>query len=130
MSPSRSRAGSAAAEELAAAILRALRRSPNQSVDLAPLAEDLGADPLAVQLAVERLHARRMLVAPFIEPGRAGGAELTAIGLRWLIAREGGIPKDVPVALRAATGRVRSEDEAARLPRAQVYGTRRSGPSG
>jgi len=130
MSPSRSRAGSAAAEELAAAILRALRRSPNQSVDLAPLAEDLGADPLAVQLAVERLHARRMLVAPFIEPGRAGGAELTAIGLRWLIAREGGIPKDVPVALRAATGRVRSEDEAARLPRAQVYGTRRSEPSG
>jgi hypothetical protein len=130
MSPSRTKARSAAAGELAAAILRALRHSPNSSVDLAPLAEELGADPTAVQLAVERLHARRMVVAPFIEPGRAGGAELTAVGLRWLIAREGGTPKDVPVALRAATGRVRSEDEAARLPRAQVYGTRRSGPSG
>ena len=130
MSPSRTTANSGAAGELAAAILRALRRSPNRSVDLAPLAEELGADPTAVQLAVERLHARRMVVAPFIEPGRAGGAELTAIGLRWLNAHEGGTPKDVPVALQPATGRVRSQDEAARLPRAQVYGTRRSGPSG
>ncbi len=134
MSPARKaarpRGSPKVADDLSAAILRALRRSPNHSVDLAPLAQELGADPLTVQLAVERLHARRMLVAPFIEPGRAGGAELTAVGLRWLIEREGGKPKDVPVALQPASGRVRSEDEAARLPRAEVYGTRRSAPSG
>ena len=112
-------------EELDAAILRFLRASPNKAVDLAPLASDLGVDPVAVQLAVERLHARRMVVAPFIEPGRAGGAELTGVGLRWLIAREGGKPKDVPVALQKATGRVRAQDEAARLPRADVYGVNR-----
>ena len=40
----------------------------------------------------------------------------------WLIAYEGGKPKDVPVALQPAKSRVRAEDEAARLPRAQVYG--------
>jgi hypothetical protein len=114
-----------AGDDLDAAILRALRASPNTVVDLAPLADDLGVDPLAVQLAVERLHARRMVVAPFIEPGRAGGAELTNVGLRWLIAREGGKPKDVPVALQPAKGRVRAEDEAARLPRADVYGVNR-----
>ena len=66
-----------------------------------------------------------MVVAPFVEPGRAGGAELTAVGLRWLIAHEGGTPLDVPVAFQPAQGRVRAQDEAARLPRAQVYGTRR-----
>lgn len=130
MSPSRRRVRTSTADELAMAILRALRRSPNRAVDLAPLAEELGADPVTLQLAVERLHARRMVVAPFIEPGRAGGAELTAVGLRWLIEREGGAPKDLPVALQSAQGRVRAEDEAARLPRAQVYGTRRSAPSG
>ena len=112
-------------EELDAAILRFLRASPNKALDLAPLASDLGVDPVAVQLAVERLHARRMVVAPFIEPGRAGGAELTSVGLRWLIAREGGKPKDVPVALQKAKGRVRAQDEAARLPRADVYGVNR-----
>ena len=114
-----------AGDDLDAAILRSLRASPNTVVDLAPLAAELGVDPLAVQLAVERLHARRMVVAPFIEPGRAGGAELTNVGLSWLIAREGGKPKDVPVALQPAKGRVRAEDEAARLPRADVYGVNR-----
>ena len=114
-----------AGEELDAAILRFLRAAPNQVVDLAPLADQLGVEPVTMQLAVERLHARRMVVAPFIEPGRAGGAELTNVGLRWLIAREGGKPKDVPVALQPAKGRVRAQDEAARLPRAEVYGVNR-----
>jgi len=114
-----------AGEDLDAAILRFLRATPNLVVDLAPLAADLGVDPVAMQLAVERLHARRMVVAPFIEPGRAGGAELTNVGLSWLIAREGGKPKDVPVALQKAKGRVRAQDEAARLPRADVYGVNR-----
>ncbi len=112
-------------EDLDVAILRLLRRQPNEYVDLAPLAEELGIDPVRIQLAVERLHQRRMLTAPFIEPGTAGGGQLTEVGLRWLIGREGGKPKDVPVALRPATGRVRAEDEAARLPRAEVYGPRR-----
>jgi hypothetical protein len=119
------KAGPPSGEDLDAAILRFLRATPNRAVDLTPLASELGVDPTAMQLAVERLHARRIVVAPFIEPGRAGGAELTAVGLRWLIAREGGKPKDVPVAFQPAKGRVRAEDEAARLPRAQVYGARR-----
>ena len=117
--------GPPSGEDLDAAILRFLRATPNQVVDLAPLAGDLGVDPVAMQLAVERLHARRMVVAPFVEPGRAGGAELTNVGLRWLIAREGGKPKDVPVAFQPAKGRVRAQDEAARLPRAEVYGLKR-----
>ena len=111
--------------ELDAAILRYLRATPNAALDLEPLAEKLGVDPIAMQLAVERLHARRMVVAPFVEPGRAGGAELTEVGLRWLIAREGGKPKDTPMAFKPAKGHVRAGDEAARLPRAQVYGVRR-----
>ena len=111
--------------DLDAAILRFLRGTPNRALDLAPLAADLGVDPVTMQLAVERLHQRRMVVAPFIEPGRAGGAELTNVGLRWLIAREGGKPKDVPVAFQPAKGRVRAQDEAARLPRAEVYGVKR-----
>jgi hypothetical protein len=119
------KAGPPSGDELDAAILRFLRSTPNQALDLAPLAADIGVDPVTMQLAVERLQARRMVVAPFIEPGRAGGAELTAVGLRWLIAREGGKPKDVPVAFQPAKGRVRAEDEAARLPRAQVYRVRR-----
>jgi len=119
------KAGPAAGAELDAAILRFLRATPNRVVDLAPLAAELRVEPFAMQLAVERLHARRMVVAPFIEPGTAGGAELAAAGLRWLIAREGGRPKDVPVAFQPAKGRVRAQDEAARLPRAQVYGVRR-----
>jgi hypothetical protein len=122
--PSR-KTGPPSGDDLDAAILRFLRATPNRAVDLAPLASDLGVDPVTMQLAVERLHARRMVVAPFIEPGRAGGAELTNVGLRWLIAREGGKPKDVPVALKPAKGRVRAQDEAARLPRAQVYGVKR-----
>ena len=119
------KAGPPTGEELDAAILRFLRAKPNQALDLVPLAEELGVDPIAMQLAVERLHQRRMVVTPFIEPGRAGGAELTAVGLRWLIEREGGKPKDVPVAFKPAKGHVRPQDEAARLPRAQVYGVRR-----
>jgi hypothetical protein len=119
------KAGPPTGEDLDAAILRVLRATPNGTVDLAPLAADLGVEPVAIQLAVERLHARRMVVAPFIEPGRAGGAELTNVGLRWLIAREGGKPKDVPVAFKPAKGRVRAQDEAARLPRAEVYGVKR-----
>jgi hypothetical protein len=66
-----------------------------------------------------------MVVAPFIEPGRAGGAELTAVGLRWLIAREGGKPKDVPVAFQPSKKPIRVQEEARRLPRAEVYGVRR-----
>ncbi len=111
--------------QLDAAILRFLRRFPNQTVDLTPLAEELGVDPYRIQLAVESLARRKMVVAPFIEPGTAGGATLTAVGLRWLIEREGGKPADVPVALQPATARVRPEDEAARLPRAASYGIRR-----
>ena len=114
-----------AGDQLDAAILRVLRQMPNNTVDLAPLAEELGVDPIAVQLAIERLHQRRMVVAPFIEPGMAGGATLTQVGLKWLIEREGGKPADVPVLLKKATDRVRAQDEAARLPRAQVYGERR-----
>ena len=112
-------------EQLDIAILRALRTRPNRTVDLAPLADELGVDPFRIQLAVEALHQRRMVVAPFIEPGTAGGATLTNVGNRWLIEREGGSPSDVPVALQPAQERIRLQDEAARLPRAQVYGVNR-----
>jgi len=111
-------------DELDAAILRFLRLWPNRFVDLQPLADELGVDPFEMQLAVERLARRRMVTAPFIEPGTAGGAELTQVGLRWLIAREGGRPADTPVAFQPADGPVRAADEAARLPRAHVYGVR------
>lgn len=113
-------------DELDAAILRHLRRWPNRFVDLQPLADQLRVEPFEMQLAVEHLARRRMVTAPFIEPGTAGGAELTQVGLRWLIAREGGKPADVPVAFQRADGPVRAADEAARLPRAHVYGTRPS----
>ncbi len=109
---------------LTAAVLRHLRAAPNQERDLASLAADLAIDPIELQLVVERLHRRALLIAPFIEPGRAGGAKLTEVGLRWLVDREGGTPRDTPVALRPATSRVRAEAEAARLPRADVYGVR------
>jgi len=112
-------------EQLDAAILRALRARPNRTVELGPLAAELAIDPYRLQLAVEDLGRRRMVVVPFIEPGTAGGATLTQVGLRWLLAREGGTPADTPVALKPATRRVRAEDEAARLPRAQVYGVSR-----
>ena len=109
-------------DELYARILRALRRAPNRVVELTPLAIELGMDPRALQIELERLGRRGFVVLPFIEPGLGGGAELTQKGLAWLIAYEGGKPKDVPVALQPAKSRVRAEDEAARLPRAQVYG--------
>lgn len=111
--------------QLDAAILRALRAKPNRTVELGPLAAELEVDPYRLQLAVEDLGRRRMVVVPFIEPGSAGGATLTQVGLRWLIDREGGTPADAPVALKPATERVRAEDEAARLPRAEVYGVSR-----
>ena len=112
-------------DQLDAAIVRFVRRFPNETVDLAPLAEELGVDPYRMQLAVEALGQRRMLVVPFIEPGTAGGATLTEVGLRWLIDREGGKPSDVPTALLTAKKHVRASDEAARLPRAQVYGLKK-----
>ena len=117
-------AASSEGDALDAAILRFLRLFPNRFVDLAPLADQLGVDPFKLQLTVERLASRRLLNAPFIEPGTAGGGELTQAGLRWLIRYERGQPKDVPTALQPATDRVRAEDEAARLPRAEVYGSR------
>jgi len=116
-------------DELTGAILRHLRRAPNQEMALDTLAAELGVEPQALQLAVERLHRRRLLIAPFVEPGQAGGAQLTQVGLVWLIAHEGGTPQDVPIAFQPASGRVRAEDEAARLPRAQVYGIRTRTPS-
>ena len=112
-------------DELDLAILRVLRRKPNRTVDLAPLADELGVDPYRLQLAVEDLGRRRMVVVPFIEPGTAGGATLTSVGLRWLLRREGGTPSEKPVALKPAQDRVRAADEAARLPRSQVYGVSR-----
>jgi hypothetical protein len=111
--------------QLDAVILRFLRRYPNRVVDLRPLADELKIDPYRFQLAVEDLGRRRMVVVPFIEPGTAGGAELTQVGLRWLLEREGGRPADTPDALKIAKKRVRAEDEAARLPRADVYGVSR-----
>jgi hypothetical protein len=111
--------------QLDASILRTLRTKPNRTVDLLPLADELGVDPVRVQLAIERLGQRRMVVVPFIEPGSAGGATLTAVGLRWLIDREGGSPADKPDALKPAKTHVRPQDEAARLPRAEVYGVSR-----
>ncbi len=111
-------------DQLAAAVLRLLRRFPNQTVELSPLANELAVDPYRLQLLVERLGQQGMVVVPFIEPGTAGGATLTQKGLRWLIAREGGKPADVPTAFKPAREPVRAADEAARLPRAQVYGVR------
>ncbi|HEX5040125.1 MAG TPA: hypothetical protein VFW95_08330 [Candidatus Limnocylindria bacterium] len=111
--------------QLDAAILRFLRRYPNQTVELGPLAEQLKLDPYRVQLAVEELGRRRMVVVPFIEPGTAGGATLTQIGLRWLISHEGGKPADKPTALKLAKDHVRAKDEAERLPRSEVYGVSR-----
>ncbi len=108
--------------QLDAAILRLLRRYPNRTVDLTPLAAELQVDPYRLQMAVEDLGRRRMVVVPFIEPGTAGGATLTQVGLRWLLEREGGKPADKPDALVIAKEHVRAGDEAARLPRAQVYG--------
>jgi hypothetical protein len=118
-------ASTPAGDELDAAILRYLRQWPNQTVDLAPLAEQLGLDPFQVQLAVQQLHQRRMVVAPFIQPSGGGGAPRSQIGSEWLLAREGGKPADRPIAFQMADRPVRASDEAARLPRAQVYGVRR-----
>jgi hypothetical protein len=112
-------------DELYARILRILRRSPNEVVELTPLAGELGMQPHALQLEVERLASRGFLVLPFIEPGAGGGAQLAQKGLEWLIAHEGGRPKDVPVALKRARKHVRPQDEATRLPRADVYGVGR-----
>jgi hypothetical protein len=129
--PKRSRKAAAASadpnhplphDELYARILRYLRRFPNRAVDLTPLATELAMPATAVQVEVERLARRGLVVLPFVEPGLGGGAELSQKGLVWLIGYEGGKPKDVPVALKKAKARVRAEDEAARLPRSEVYG--------
>jgi hypothetical protein len=112
-------------DELYARILRFLRRFPNRVVELGPIAEELQMPPQALQLELERLAQRGFVVLPFIEPGAAGGAELAQSGLAWLIAQEGGKPKDVPIALQPAKRHVRAKDEAARLPRADVYGVGR-----
>ena len=112
-------------EQLDATILRTLRRYPNQTVNLATLADELKVDPYRLQLEVEALGRRGLVVVPFIEPGVAGGATLTESGLRWLIAREGGKPVDKPAALKVAKQHVRTSDEAARLPRSEVYGVLR-----
>lgn len=106
--------------ELTASILRYLRRFPNDFADLAPLAKDLGVDPLAMQLIVERLARRGLLTLPFIEPSTAGGSELTERGLAWLIRHEVGTPVDVPALLQPATAP--TVHRGARLPRAEVYG--------
>ena len=53
---------------------------PDPEVALDGLAEELGIDPEALQVTVERLHQRRIVIAPFVEPGRAGGAQLTEVG--------------------------------------------------
>ena len=45
--------------QLDAAILRFLRRYPNETVDLQPLAEELGVEPARMQLAVEALGPPR-----------------------------------------------------------------------
>ena len=103
-------------DELYAQILRELRRFPNRVVELSPLAETLKMPPQALQVELERLARRGFVVLPFIEPGAAGGAELAQGGLKWLIAHEGGRPKDVPIALQPAKRHVRAKDEAARLP--------------
>lgn len=113
--------GALTGDDLDAAILRFLRGWPNGSVDLASLADELGVDPFVLQLTLERLARRRLLLVPFIEPSTAGGAELTEKGLRWLIRYEGGKPKDVPVAYRIASAPIRTPDEAPRLPRSEVY---------
>ena len=109
-------------DELYARILRYLRRFPNRSNDLTPLADELRMPASALQVELARLARRRFVTLPFIEPGLGGGAELTQAGAAWLIGYEGGKPKDVPVAFQKAKDRVRAEDEAARLPRSQVYG--------
>lgn len=113
-------------DELTELVLRFVRRHPNETVDLLPLAAELGMESTMLQLHAERMARRRLVVLPFVEPGTAGGATLTEVGLRWLVHREGGTPRDVPTTLKMADGRVRAEDEAARLPRAQVYGVRRA----
>ena len=127
MSPSAKKTAAPRGDALDDAILRFLRTTPSRQRDLAPLAERLGVEPTEMQLAVERLGKRRMVVLPFVEPGPAGGAILAERGLAWLIGREGGTPRDTPTAYQPAGGRVRAEDEAARLPRAQVYGVKRPG---
>jgi hypothetical protein len=123
--PRAARAAALSGAALDEAILRHLRRLPNEEVDLAPLAAELGVEPAAMQLEVEVLGRRGLVRLPFVEPGPAGGALLTEKGLRWLIAREGGRPKDVPVAFKPARKHVRPDEEAERLPRSQVYGVRR-----
>ena len=65
---------------------------------------------------------RGLVVLPFIEPGAAGGAELAQKGLDWLIAHEGGTSEGRSGRVQAGERPCARKDEAARLPRADVYG--------
>ena len=125
MTPAAPPPGGPTGDDVTELVLRFVRRLPNQTINLSPLADELGMEPFALQLHAEHMARRRLIVIPFVEPGTAGGATLTERGLRWLLAREGGKPRDVPTALKKAQEHVRTGDDAARLPRAQVYGVRR-----
>ncbi|HEX2766718.1 MAG TPA: PQQ-dependent sugar dehydrogenase [Candidatus Limnocylindria bacterium] len=110
----------------AAAILRRLREQPNEFVDLAGLADGLGEDPFTIQVHLKQMARRKLVTTSFIEPSRAGAAELTERGHAWLLEREGGRPADPPVLLQPATAQTRHDGP--RLPRAQVYGPGRASP--
>jgi hypothetical protein len=125
VSPAVSPPGGPTGDDLTELVLRFVRRFPNQTINLTPLADELGMEPFALQLHAEHMARRRLIVIPFVEPGTAGGATLTERGLRWLLAREGGKPRDIPTAFKKAEAHVRTADDAARLPRVQVYGVRR-----
>ena len=95
--------------QLDAAILRFLRRYPNQTVDLTPLAEELKLDPYRLQLAVEDLRASadgRRAVHRARHRGRRARSPRSV--LRWLLDSEGGKPSDKPAALKKATKHVRA----------------------
>jgi len=60
------------AVQLDAAILRFVRRYPNLTVDLGPLAEQLKLDPYRIQLAVEELGRGGWSSCRSSSPGRRG----------------------------------------------------------
>lgn len=124
--PSTRRATPSASDRMTAAILRRLREQPNEFVDLAGLADGLGEDPFTIQVHLKQMARRKLVTTSFIEPSRAGAAELTERGHAWLLQREGGRPADPPVLLQPATAQTRHDGP--RLPRAQVYGPGRASP--
>lgn len=105
---------------LTAAILCRLRERPNEFVDLAVLTGELDVDPFALQIHLKRMAGRGLVTKSFIEPSKAGGAELTERGHAWLLEHEGGTPAQVPVLLRPASEPTLHDGP--RLPRAVVYG--------